>query len=413
MAPDVVFGHIARTVGFRSNAQNRVAVADVVSDGNGSVPDGADALNTFGYGMVSVLLLCRYDRLGASSRLRFLDFVKPLAARGIEVTPLPLVDDGYLRAFYAGHLPNPLNLAAAYAKRLAALLEIHRFDVVWLEKEALPWLPAWIETRLLNRASYVMDIDDAWYLRYDTHRLVPVRRLLDGKFTRLARGADVVVAGNRHLAAWAAASGARDIEVLPTVIDIDRYTVTPAATRRPPVVGWMGSPSSAGYLGLVMGAFARLGDRVRFRVVGAGDACPSAGVSVERVAWSEETEIAELNGFDIGIMPLADGPWERGKCGYKLIQYMAAARPVVASPVGINMTLVRDGENGFLAGDEDAWVRAIERLISEDGLRVAMGAAGRRLVESGYTLQSVLPRLEAVLRRAAEKRRNGSKPDLG
>ncbi len=354
--------------------------------------------------MLSVLLLSRYDRLGASSRLRFLDFVKPLADDGIVVTPAPLVNDGYLRAFYAGRPPNPWALATNYARRLGDLLRARRFDVVWLEKEALPWLPAWIESMLLRRVPYVMDIDDAWYLRYGAHRLAPVRWLLDGKLERLARGARLVVAGNHYLADWARDCGAGEAMVLPTVIDLGRYP-PPQPPPWPPggralTVGWMGSPSSASYLTLATDALARLADQVRLRVVGAGD-LTLPGVNVEYAPWSEATEVVELAGFDIGIMPLADGPWERGKCGYKLIQYMAAGRPVVASPVGVNAVLVRDGENGFLAEDEAGWVHALERLATDGDLRNRMGIAGRRLVEARYTQQRILPRLAGALRRAA------------
>lgn len=345
--------------------------------------------------MVSVLLLCRYDRLGASSRLRFLDFVKPLAERGIAVTPLPFFDDAYLRALYAGQKPDPLKLARAYTRRLGGLFRARRFDVVWLEKEALPWLPVWVEKAFLRDTPYVMDIDDAWYLRY------AARRLLKEKFARLARGAAVVAAGNPYLAAWAEGCGAVDTAVVPTVIDIGRYPRTPPAANPLPVIGWMGTPSSAGYLHSVAAALARMDGRARLRVVGIGPADLPPGLRADCAPWSEDGEVAELAGFDIGIMPLPDTPWERGKCGYKLIQYMALGRPVVASPVGVNTEIVRDGENGLLATGNAEWEGALNRLVSDSGLRAAMGNAGRATVEARYTLQAVLPQLEGILRRAA------------
>jgi len=351
--------------------------------------------------MISVLLLCRYDRLGASSRLRFLDFIEPLAGRGIDVVAAPLMSDAYLRAVYGGRRPSFRGLLSAYVERVARLLERRRFDVVWLEKEALPWLPASVEERLLGGVPYVMDLDDAWYLRYEEHRSSAVRRALGGKFARLARGARVVTAGNPHLAAWARGCGAVRVEVVPTVVDVTRYGVEPPPARSRPVVGWMGSPSSAKYLDTIAGSLARLGERARIRVVGEGGAASLVGVSVERADWSEEGEAAALTGFDIGVMPLVDGPWERGKCGYKLIQYMAAGRPVVASPVGVNTMLVRDGVNGFLAEDGDAWIRALDTLISDADLRVEMGRRGRLLVEREYSREAVAPRLEEILRRAA------------
>ncbi|CAO3439905.1 glycosyltransferase family 4 protein [Azospirillum doebereinerae] len=350
---------------------------------------------------ISVLLLSRYDRLGASSRLRFLDFLPTLRAAGIAVTPAPLFDDAYLRDLYAGRRPDMRRIASLYARRLKTLLDARRFDLVWLEKEALPWLPAWAETALLGRVPYVMDLDDAWFHRYGRHRSGMVRGLLGGKLEALARGARLILAGSPYLAEWAQHSGAPDVRMMPTVIDLDRYpTPSPAPGGQPLTIGWMGSSTTARYLERVGGALARLKGATRLRVVGGG-ALALPGVEVETRPWREEDEARELAGFDIGIMPLPDEPWERGKCGYKLIQYMAAGRPVVASPVGVNTTLVQDGVNGFLAADEAGWVAALRRLAEDGALRNRMGAEGRRMVEERYSLQAVTPRLIQALRSSA------------
>ncbi|WP_431857350.1 glycosyltransferase family 4 protein [Azospirillum sp.] len=351
--------------------------------------------------MPSVLLLSRYDRLGASSRLRLLDFAAPLARAGITVTPAPLFDDDYLRDLYAGRRTPAWRIAAAYARRLRTLLGAGRFDLVWLEKEALPWLPGAAETRLLGRVPYVMDIDDAWYLRYAEHRAAPVRRLLGGKFDALARGSRMVIAGNGHLAAWARGAGAPEVRIVPTVIDLDRYPPPVAPPpHRPVTVGWMGTRSTAPYLEMVAEPLARLAGEARLQVIGA-DGVALPGVEVACAPWTEDGEVAGLSRFDIGIMPLADGPWERGKCGYKLIQYMAAGRPVVASPVGVNTEIVRHGETGFLASTADEWAAALAALAADPDLRARMGAAGRRVVEERYTTQAVLPALADALRSAA------------
>lgn len=355
--------------------------------------------------MTSVLLLSRYDRLGASSRLRFLDFLPALDAAGLRVTAAPLFGDSYLHDLYAGRRQSPAKLAAAYARRVGRMLGAGRFDLVWLEKEALPWLPAGFERALLGRVPYVMDLDDAWFHRYGRHRSALVRGLLGRKLETLARHARLVVAGNEHLAGWARDSGARAVTLIPTVIDLDRYP-PPArpAEGRPFTIGWMGSPSSAPYLAQAGEALATLGGDARLLLVGAHGAEPpdlAARIPVLNERWSEERETALLARFDVGIMPLLDGPWERGKCGYKLIQYMAAGLPVVASPVGVNTTLVREGENGFLAADPAQWARAFARLAADPGLRARMGAAGRRLVEERYCLQAVAPLLAETLMGAA------------
>jgi glycosyltransferase involved in cell wall biosynthesis len=128
------------------------------------------------------------------------------------------------------------------------------------------------------------------------------------------------------------------------------------------------------------------------------------GVDVLTPPWTEEGEAAMISAFDVGVMPLSDSPWERGKCGYKLIQYMACGKPVIASPVGVNRDLVREGENGFLATDTASWTRALVALHDDPARRAAMGAAGRRLVAATHDLAVRLPRLAEILRAAAAPR---------
>jgi glycosyltransferase involved in cell wall biosynthesis len=121
------------------------------------------------------------------------------------------------------------------------------------------------------------------------------------------------------------------------------------------------------------------------------------GVPIEIVNWSEASETAQLHGFDIGIMPLTDDPWARGKCGFKLIQYMACGLPVVASPVGVNCQIVEHGGNGYLAGTEAEWVSALTTLLDDAALRERLGRAGRLKVEQRYCLQKTGPELAALL----------------
>jgi glycosyltransferase involved in cell wall biosynthesis len=210
------------------------------------------------------------------------------------------------------------------------------------------------------------------------------------------------------------------VEIFPTVVDIDRYSTAPSGGAEvdggPPVVGWIGSPATVGYLRAVVEPLNRLSaaGRIRVRVVGApAEALPE--LTAAFLPWSEADESRLVAGFDIGIMPLPDTPWERGKCAYKLIQCMACAKPVVASPVGANADVVRDGVDGLLAADPAAWTAALEALAADRDLRRRFGAAGRAAVERSYSLQSTAPRLAALLRRTAEQggagtRRRSSTP---
>lgn len=349
-----------------------------------------------------LLALTRYAADGASSRIRFEQYL-PALAPGFAVECRSLFGSDYLPRLYAGD-STLLPAVAALARRLVLLLQAGRPDLLFIEKEALPWLPAALELRLLpRRVPYVLDIDDAWFHRYDLHRSAVVRRLLGHKIDALMRGAALVLAGNDYLAARARAAGARRIEIVPSVVDTDR--LQPARGPRPPggpvVIGWIGSPVTARYL-LPMAPALRAACReggALLHVIGASD--PGLpGVPCRVDPWSFEHEAEYLQQFDIGIMPLADTPWERGKCGFKIIQYMAAGLPVVATPVGVNRDLVNDAV-GFLAGTEAEWGAALKRLIRDAGLRARLGAAGRERAMREYSLALWGPRVAGLLAAAA------------
>ena len=349
-----------------------------------------------------VLLLSRYGRLAASSRLRSYQYLPYLRELGIVVESKPLFDDRYIERLYRGRRRNAVPILAGYASRLWHLATASRFDLLWIEYELFPWLPAWFE-RLVSRLGvpYVVDYDDAIFHRYDLHPNALVRRLLGRKIDHVMREAKLVIAGSDYLAEHARRAGARRVERVPTVVDLDRYHVTTPAADRTYTVGWIGTPLTAPYLELVRGALADVSrdGRVRVSLIGSGPVRLD-DVAVDMRPWSESTEVAELQRFDVGIMPLRDEAWERGKCGYKLIQYMACGRPVVASPVGASRQIVEHGMNGFLAGTPAEWVVAL-RALEDPALRARMGEAGRAKVEQAYCVQVTAPRLASLLRSVA------------
>lgn len=348
---------------------------------------------------IEVLALTRYGALGASSRVRLLQYVPLLAARGIDVAAAPFFGDGYVRRLYSGR-PLGGEIAAAYARRLARLLQLRRFEVLWIEKELLPFAPLAVEAAAIGETPYVVDYDDAVYRTYEGHARSFVRRCLGGKIAGLMRTAAAVVAGSPALSTYAMAAGARRVELVPSVVDADRY---PRHTHSEgsAVVGWIGSPATEHYLELVATPLARARRELGVRVVliGASPAC-LPDVTDERLPWSAQTEASDVARLDIGLMPLRDGAWEAGKCGYKLVQYMATGAAVIASPVGVNRELVRHGENGLLASTEEEWLAAIRRLAERPGERAAMGESGRRLVETEYSLSGNVDRIAGILRDA-------------
>jgi glycosyltransferase involved in cell wall biosynthesis len=216
------------------------------------------------------------------------------------------------------------------------------------------------------------------------------------------RRAAVVVAGNDYLAEHARRAGAKRVEIIPTVVDDLRYpqatgSTNPAEFR----IGWIGAPVTVDYLLAVEPALKQLvSDGSSLTVIGAES--PFSGrFPVETRPWLETTEAAELARLDAGILPLPDEPFERGKCGYKLIQYMACGLPVVASPVGANVQIVEHGVDGFLANTQSEWITALETLRIDPALRRRFGTAGRARISARYSLGVTAPLLLETLESAA------------
>jgi glycosyltransferase involved in cell wall biosynthesis len=350
-----------------------------------------------------VLNLSRYASLGASTRIRSLQYLPWLERANVQVTVQSLMSNAMLQHRYAQGRYGLLALVTGYTQRLRVMQKRGVFDVVWIEKEALPWWPLWIEQAMLAGVPYVLDYDDAVFHNYDLHSSKSVRMLYGRRLDGLMAHAALVVAGNNYLAQRARDAGAKWVEVVPSVIDLAHYPITSPALL--PVsqdgvlrIVWIGSPTTAHYLQLLREPLRALALQYSFvlRVIGGGPV-EMPGVQVEVVPWSEATEFDAIRGCHVGIMPLSDSPWERGKCGYKLIQYMACGLPVVASDVGVNSAIVQNLENGFLAKTSADWVAALGQLLDSEALRVRLGRAGRARVEEKYCIQQTAPRLVKLL----------------
>lgn len=351
-----------------------------------------------------ILALTRYGRLGSASRLRVLQYVPALELAGARVDVQPLFDDVALERRYTQGQYGLATVLQSFGQRLKAMLRRRAYDLIWIEKEALPWWPVWIEQALLAQTPYVLDYDDAVFHHYDQHRVPWVRQLYGDRIDRLMAKAALVVCGNDYLAQRARQAGAQWVEQLPTVIDLERYAVPPTRAAHVPRVVWIGSPYTAKYLDQLKQPLQQLAQRQDFvlRVVGAHFRLD--GVQTEQLPWTEATEVQAIAECEVGVMPLLSSPWELGKCGYKLIQYMACGLPVVASPVGVNATIVSHGVDGFLTKDAADWLSPLQQLLGEPALRRRMGLAGRQKVEASYCLQVAAPRLVQWLHQAKHRR---------
>lgn len=341
----------------------------------------------------------KYDREAASTRQRLLQFLPEFERAGIDIDYYPLLGDAYVRGLATGKPSSRLAIVRAYARRIRQLLRAPTYDAIWIYAELFPRLPSVFE-RLAFRSGQpvVYDCDDAFFVPYDDHPNALVRRILGGKLQPLMAGAEVCCCGNKHLRDYAARFCPRTM-VLPTVVDTARYRPAPPPPREL-VIGWIGSPSTWANVRPLLPLLSELCREhcVRVHAVGAGAAAEKDRFEgLDFIEWSEASEIASVQAMDIGIMPLDDLPFQRGKSGYKLIQYMACGLPVVASPVGVNVEIVRE-DNGFLATTEREWRTALALLIQDRELRRTMGQAGRARAESDYSLATHAPRLIALLR---------------
>ncbi len=353
---------------------------------------------------LSVLILPRHAPQAASCRHRFMQYLPYLESHGIHCEVSPFFDEQYTAAVLDAGAKQWWRFAGSFARRLGALSRARRFDLVVVHAEFVPFAPFAIERWLaaLGRP-YIVDFDDAFFHTYDRHPSFIVRGLLAKKLGSLMRGAALNIAGSDYLADYARRFSER-VALVPTVVDLARY---PVSSVEPPRgrfrIGWIGSPATTPHLQSVaveLSAFAA-GRDVELVAIGARP-FDSAGLPVQFMDWSERTEVQELAGTNVGIMPLPDSPWARGKCGFKLIQAMACWRPVVASPVGANCRIVENGVSGLLVEPGD-WGTALRHLYDDPTLARTMGIAGRRAVEREYALQVWAPRMAALWSKAARR----------
>ena len=284
--------------------------------------------------------------------------------------------------------------------------------MMWLEYEALPWVPLLVERALLpSNVPIVADYDDAVFHRYDRHPSTMVRQILGTKIDGIMKRSALVTAGNDYIVDHAFAAGAQKVERIPTVVDLDHYQTGGAGRKATSLcIGWIGTPSTwAEYMVPAVPMITAIASKHGARVlaIGAGAEAGEFGPALESVPWSESTEVKQIKEMDIGIMPLSDTPWARGKCGYKLIQYMACGLPVIASPVGANADIVEHGHNGFLASTEAEWAESIQTLLVDADLRRRMGANGRRKIEEEYSLQVWGPRVATLMTNLALRKTSG------
>lgn len=276
------------------------------------------------------------------------------------------------------------------------------YDILYVHRKL--FLP--VEFRYIRRKAkkIIYDFDDA--VMYRSTGLKNARSFSRRmKFAYMMKRVDLVVAGNQFLKSEVLPYNS-NVEVIPTSIDLSRYTCKEDFHPKEPVtIGWLGSSSTLKYLRPLLRTFEKIYERYpKFRLkIVCDQFLDSERVPIIKKQWSSEEEESDLKSFDIGVMPLSNDLWSKGKCGLKILQYQSVGIPVVCTPVGINRDMVEDGVNGFWAQSEEEWTRSILKLMQDDGLRREMGLKGRKTVEKSYSLEINAPRLLNVLKRVAQR----------
>lgn len=349
-----------------------------------------------------VLGLALYGPLAASTRHRLMQYEEGLGKEGITLETHYLLSDRYLKNRFAQTSLPYWDMLKSGFNRLRLLSQQQHYDCAIAYCELFPMLPAIIERRML-KIPYIYDLDDAFFLKYRQSGNRIYSRLLGDKADSLISNAAAVTAGNDYLADYARQLNPNTI-TLPTVIDEKRYINAKQKTDDNFTVGWIGSPSTSIYLEQVVDALSALGKEtpVQLTVVGASQE-PIPNVDVINLPWSEDSEIDIISTFDVGIMPLPDSDWAKGKCAFKLIQYMACGVPSIASPVGANNSVLTIN-CGLFANSTEDWITAFKKIRDDKEFRESLSSNARERTLSNYTISANLPALQETIKTIAKAR---------
>jgi glycosyltransferase involved in cell wall biosynthesis len=324
-----------------------------------------------------------------------------LRERGVEITYAPFEDEELHSVVYQpGRIGKKLQLVTrGLTRRLSTINKARNYDLIYILREAALLGPPLFE-RLIHqqRLPFVFDFDDAIFVSYRSPSNGYLSYLKFASKTRtICRLASHVMVGNPYLADYARQVN-DNVTVVPTTIDTEKYRVRSRGTSSGPlVIGWTGSYSTVQHLDTLRSALQKLAEteQFRLRVIGT-PTYECAPIEVEAMKWRAATELEDLSAIDIGVMPLPDDNWSKGKCGLKALQFMALGVPTVCSPVGVNTDIIQDNENGFLAGSESEWVDKLRQLLRSAELRRRLGDAGRATVEQKYSAAIQAPRVYEV-----------------
>ncbi|MBA3648934.1 MAG: glycosyltransferase [Chitinophagales bacterium] len=336
-----------------------------------------------------------------SQRFRMEHYFPYLSEKGFEYEYSTFISEtGDISLYRSGNYLKKLGLLLSGAsRRLKDILRANNYDIIFIQREAFLTGTTFFENLFQKSgAKIIFDFDDSIWIPETSNANRKFAWLKDERKTsRNIKLADLVIAGNYYLATYAKRFNDHVI-IIPTTVDTDMFQPSPleGKNNEPVCIGWSGSLTTIEHFKTCIPALkelkARYGNRIHFKVMG-DENFSDRELNIQGTAWSEETEMAELNSYHIGIMPLPDNEWTRGKCGLKGLLYMSLAIPPVMSPVGVNCEIIQHGKNGFLAADQNEWVDTISRLIENPEMRTQMGMEARKTVVEKYSVASQLSSL--------------------
>ncbi len=358
---------------------------------------------------MKVLILTQFSKQGGSSRIQVLQFLPLLIGAGIQYSAYHLNSDRFYR-IQMGIVVVPrwikkvnlcVNIFLALFKRVYYAFLALGYDAVLIQKDTFPKFVFWAMRRMNPRIIY--ELDDTIYemnpfLRQSFLYEILLRYQAGLCVNMMAKSA-WVIAENEYLAEEARRHN-KNVSILSAPIDIDRFRPAPLKKSMGIMIGWIGSPSTTHLLLSLAPVWQEIGRRypqAEFKVVGAASYFTVSGIRFVKKEWRVEDEPADLHSFDIGLMPLDDAPFNRGRLGYKMVQYMSVGIPVVASDIGLNRSVVKDGVNGFLVSTTEQWVEKLGVLIRDGYMRDRMGKEGRKIVEDRFSLEKTSKVLITVL----------------
>lgn len=346
--------------------------------------------------MKEILFICPYPVGRApSQRFRFEQYLNQLQEKGFRTIIKPFFDEaGYLAVYQSGKLSSKIRaIIESYGRRLSLLLHARNSDYVFIHREAAlagPPVVEWYLARILGKR-IIYDFDDAIWLTDRTEESALMKFLRwRSKVGAICKWSYRISCGNDYLATFARQYNP-NVVVSPTTIDTRHMHVPGTSSKKENnrvVIGWTGSQTTLKYLEAVVPVLQTLEEKYpQIETLVIADRNPQLPLKRFRFQpWQKDSEVADLQQVDIGIMPLPDDPWTRGKCGFKALQYMALEIPAVVSPVGVNREIVQPNLNGYWCTSHEEWLRSLEDLIVDAGKRARLGRNGRELVNSRYSV---------------------------